>query len=503
MYLLLKRQNIRVMVFRRLLPAALVAVLLVPAGCSVGPSYSRPKILAPEAYKEGKGWKIARPEDNVIRGAWWEVFNDPQLNELEVQVNVSNQDLARAEAQFRQARALVQAARSQYFPTLSAGASYTRAHSSANTGKNTAGALGSSGETFTDLSLPFDVTWEIDFWGKIRRSVEASRASAQASAADLETTRLSLQAELAQDYFQLCTADALKQLLDSTVSDYRYYLQLTKNRYASDVASRGDVLQAETQLKTTEAQAMDVGVQRAQFEHAIAVLIGKAPADFSIPITPLKSVPPPVPAGVPSELLERRPDIAAAERRMAAANAQIGVAVAAFYPNITLSASGGFEASSLAKWLAWPSRFWSVGPAVLETVFEGGLRRALTTQARAAYDGEVAAYRQSVLNAFQEVEDNLAALRILQDEDRVQNDAVTASQQSVTISRNQYKAGIISYLDVVVTQAIALGNKRIAINILGRRMNAAVLLIKALGGGWQSSELPSGDSLDKKPEKQP
>jgi NodT family efflux transporter outer membrane factor (OMF) lipoprotein len=346
-----------------------------------------------------------------------------------------------------------------------------------------------------------NVSWELDLWGRVRRTVEASRATAQASAADLEALRLSIKAALAQDYFQLRSFDAQKQLLDTMVANFRKFLEVTENRYASGVASRADVLQAQTQLKTTEAQAIDIGVQRAQLEHAIAALIGKPAAEFSLLVAPLDTVPPALPVGVPSALLERRPDIAGAERRMAAANAQIGVAEAAYYPTVTLSGVAGFESSDFAKWLNWPSRFWSFGAAISETLFDGGLRGALTDQARAAYDADVAAYRQTVLTGFQEVEDNLAALRILEEEARVQEEAVQAARQSVAVTTNQYRAGTVSALDVVVTQTAALTNERTAIGIAGSRMTASVLLVKALGGGWQASALPSADGPGKNDDK--
>ena len=477
------------------------------ASCTVGPDYVKPTVEVPSTFKEMEEWKVAEPRDDVLRGAWWENFGDPSLNALEEQVNLSNQSVAAAEAQFRLARALVEAARAAYFPTLTIGASFTRSLASANvgggTGTATSGAVSktpakSSGTNtapspVSNFRLPAEAAWEPDLWGRVRRSVEASRASAQASAADLETTRLLVQSELAQDYFQLRTLDSLKQHLDETAAAYRKFLELTKNRYSNGVASRADVLQAEAQLKTTEAQAIDIGVQRAQTEHAIALLVGRPASVFSVAAMPLASVPPVVPAGLPSELLERRPDIASAERHMAAANAQIGVALAAYYPTVTLSASGGFEASSLSKWLSWPSRFWSVGPSITETVFDGGLRRSQTAQARAAYDATVASYRETVLTGFQEVEDNLAALRILEQEAGVQAEAVNASEQSLAVITNQYRAGTVSYLNVLVAQTVALSNQIAAINILGRRMTAAVLLIKALGGGWSTSALPSVD----------
>ena len=460
------------------------------SACTVGPDYVKPTVETPAGYKEMSGWKVAQPRDDVIRGPWWEMFEDPLLNRLEGEVDISNQNLVVAEAQFRQARALVQAARSGYFPTVTAGASLTRSR------RSFSGSSGlSSADTFTDYLLPIDVTWEPDLWGRVRRNVEANRAGAQASAADLASTRLSIQAALAQFYFQLRTLDAQKELLDATVAAFRKSLELTRNRYASGVVSRADVLQAETQLKTTEAQSIDVGVQRAQLEHAVALLVGKPASVFSIPVVPLSTPPPAIPVGVPSELLERRPDIAAAERRAAAASALIGAAEAAYFPTITLSASGGFESSNISHWLTWPSRIWSVGPAISQLVFDGGLRKAQTSQARAAFDANVASYRQTVLTGFQEVEDNLAALRILEEEARVQDDAVKAARQSVILTTNQYKAGTVAYLDVLVTQVAALNNERTAIDILGRRMAACVLLVKALGGGWNVSALPSAEDI--------
>jgi NodT family efflux transporter outer membrane factor (OMF) lipoprotein len=347
----------------------------------------------------------------------------------------------------------------------------------------------SSGGTISDYQLTGSASWEPDLWGRIRRTVEASKASAQASAADLESARLSAQATLAEDYFQLRTLDAQIKLFDDTVSAYRKFLELTQNRYASGVASRADVLQAETQLESIQAQLIDTGATRAQTEHAIALLTGQPASTFSIPGMPIAGLPPSVPVGVPSELLERRPDIAAAERRVASANAQIGVAQAAYFPSLTLSADGGFSGSHLSNWLSWPSRFWSVGAALAETVFDGGLRGALTDEARASYDATVADYRQTVLTAFQEVEDQLAALRILEEEARVQDDAVKSSQKLTEITMNQYKAGTASYLNVITAQAAELSNERASLDILGRRMTASASLIKALGGRWNALSL--------------
>jgi NodT family efflux transporter outer membrane factor (OMF) lipoprotein len=469
----------------------------------VGPDYVRPTAIVPDAYKEGGGWEPARPQDHVPRGAWWEIFGDPQLNALEAQVNISNQNLAVAEAQYREARALVREARASYFPTVTLGVGYARSRQSstlvAPSARTSSGGASSSGGTssnaLSDFQLGLDFSWELDVWGRIRRSVESNRAGAQASAGDLEAARLSFHAELAQNYFQLRTLDAQKQLLDATTAAFAKFLDLTRNRYASGVASQADVVQAQTQLKTTQAQAIDIGVQRAQLEHAIALLLGEAPSTFSLPAAPLAAAPPAIPVGVPSELLERRPDIAAAERRVAAANAQIGVAVAAFFPSVTLNASSGFETSSLAKWFTAASHFWSVGPGISQTVLDGGLRWAQTDFARAAYDATVAAYRQTVLIAFQGVEDNLAALRILAEENNVQDEAVKAAQESVKLTVNQYKAGTVSYLNVITVQTIALADEVTSIQIRGRRIAAAVLLIQAVGGGWNTAELPSAKEV--------
>ncbi len=464
-----------------------VGALLFIAGCTVGPRYVRPPVATPPAYKEMEGWKVAEPRDATLRGAWWELFQDPELTALETQVSVSNQTLAAAEAQVRQARAAVQAARASYYPTLSIGIGVTRSR------QLTLGNGQSTARTITDYSLPLDASWEPDLWGRIRRTVESQQASAQASAADLESARLSAQAALAQSYFTLRELDAQRQLLEATVSAYQKSLELTQNRYAGGVAAKTDVAQAETQLKTAQAQLIDVGVQRAQLEHAIAALIGTPPSTFSLPVAPLGAVPPAIPVGLPSQLLERRPDIASAERRIAAANAQIGVAEAAFFPTLTLSASGGFQSSGLSSWLSWPSRIWAIGPAISQLVFDGGLRRAELAQARAAYDGTVASYRQTVITAFQAVEDNLAALRILTDEAGVQDEAVKAAQESLALTTNQYKAGTVSYLNVIVTQTAALANEGTAVALQGRRMVASVLLIEALGGGWDAASLGAAD----------
>jgi len=476
------------MIFRKIALAAIAGMLAVLSACAaIGPNYVRPAPLPPQtkttmplSYEEADGWRLAQPKDNVLRGNWWEIFVNPELNALEEQVAVANQNVSQAEANYRQAQALVRASRSGYYPSVTGGVSATRARRSSEVG-----GLG----TYNDFLLPIDFSWEIDLWGRVRRTVEASQAGAQASQADLASALLSAQSLLAQDYFQLRTVDAQKKILEDTIEGYQKTLDLTKNRYTGGVASKADVLQAETQLKSTQAQSIDLGVQRAQLSHAMALLVGKPPSAFSIPFAPLVATPPAIPIGVPSDLLERRPDIASAERNVAAANARIGIAEAAFYPNITLSASAGLEAASLAKWLTWPARFWSVGPAVSEVLFDGGLRRAQTEQARAAYDAQVASYRQTVLTGFQEVEDSLAALRVLEEEAQVQQEALAAARQTVDVVTNQYKSGIVSYLNVIVVQVIALSNEQAALNILGRRMAATVTLVKALGGGWDPSAL--------------
>jgi NodT family efflux transporter outer membrane factor (OMF) lipoprotein len=478
----------------RVWPALAVAGAALVAGCTVGPYYVRPPVITPDAYKENADWKIAQPRDDVLRGAWWELFGDPQLNALEGQVSISNQGLMAAEATYRQARALIGQARAAYFPTVNVGLGYARSRSSATLGNGQIGGSIANNPEVSNFQFPLDVAWTPDFWGRVRRAVESGQAGAQASAADVETARLSFQAELAQDYFQLRTLDAQARLLEDTVAAFDTALTLTRNRYVSGVASRVDIVQAETQLKSTQAQLIDLGVARAQTEHAIALLVGQPASSFSIAPAPLDTTPPSIPVGLPSALLERRPDIAGAERRMAAANAQIGVAVAAYYPTVTLSLSAGFQSGSVSQWFTWPSRFFSVGPSITETVYDGGLRRAQTLEARAAYDASVAAYRQTVLTAFQGVEDNLAALRVLEQESRVQDEAVAAAQQSVTLTTNQYKAGTVSYLNVITVQTIALNNQIAAVQILGRRMAAAVLLIQALGGGWSASDLPSANA---------
>jgi NodT family efflux transporter outer membrane factor (OMF) lipoprotein len=465
--------------------ATLLAASMMLAGCAVGPDYVRPTVETPAAFKENQGWKVAQPQDAALRGKWWEAFNDAQLNALEEQVNISNQTLAQAEARFRQASALVRSARAAYFPTVSGSLSSSRSSARTTTQTSTTGAvITSGGGSNSSQTLALDANWELDVWGRIQRNVESNVANAEASAADVEATRLSTQAQLAQNYFLLRTLDAQADILARSLADYARSVQLNQNQYDAGVAARGNVILAQSQFKTTQAQSIDVGVQRAQVEHAIALLVGKPASQFAIAPAPLPTVLPPVPVGVPSTLLERRPDIAGAERRAAAANAQIGVAQAAYFPALTLSASGGFAGSSFADLLSLPNRFWSIGPSLALALFDGGARAAQTDQARANYDLNVATYRQTVLTGFQEVEDNLAALRILEQEAAVQDEAVQLSRQSVALTMNQYKAGIVSYLNVITVQASLLSNERAAADLMNRRLAANVLLVKALGGGW-------------------
>ena len=468
--------------------AVLLAIAVLQlSGCEVGPKYHPPAVQAPPAYKEAGDWKAAQPNDQNLGGTWWTMFQDPQLDALELQVNVSNQNLKAAEAQYRQSRAVLRYSRADYYPTVTAGPSATRMHVSSNRPP-----LSSTfdGVTYNDFVLPFDFSYQADVWGRVRRTVESNREQAQASAADLATVNLSMHADLALEYFQARSLDAEEQLLNSTVKEYEQALQLTQSQFRGGIASEVAVEQATTQLKTVRAQAIDVGVLRAQYEHAVAILIGKPPAEFSLPPLPLTAPPPRIPVGLPSELLERRPDIAAAERRVASANAQIGVAESAYYPSITLGGSGGFESSSITTLLTGPSGLWSLGGSALMTVFDGGRRRAFTDQAIAAHDSQVAAYREDVLTGFQQVEDNLAAVRILEHEATVQDEAVVAAQRSLDLSIKRYKGGVTTYLEVITAQNAALTDEVTAVNILGRRMANTVLLIQALGGGWDRSSLP-------------
>jgi NodT family efflux transporter outer membrane factor (OMF) lipoprotein len=469
--------------YRRATAFGVAAFLM--CGCTVGPKYVRPAAEAPAAYKEtAQNFKEAQPSDQIAKGKWWAVYDDPRLNGLEEQIGVSNQSLKAEEAQFAAARAAVRIARAQSFPTLTGGLS--GGHFSQSPNRPTGNAV----LTYQDYQLPIDASYEPDLWGRVRRLVEANRSEAQATAADLANVLLSLQAELATDYFELRGLDAEKKLLDSTVESYEKALDLTQTRYQGGVATAVDVAQAQTQLESTRATSLDVAVSRAAYEHAIAVLVGKPASTFSLPPLSLETPPPPVPPGVPSDLLERRPDIAAAERRVQEFNAQIGVAKAAYYPNVVLSGGGGFESGSLGTFIQGASGFWTLAGSAAELIFDGGQRRGVTEQARAQYDKSVDTYRQTVLVAFQEVEDNLAALGILQEEAKTEAAAVTAAQRSLDLSTTRYKGGVTNYLEVTTAQSAALSDEVTALDILIRRMNASVLLIKAIGGGWDASQIP-------------
>lgn len=466
---------------------ASVAGTLLFTGCAVGPKYRTPSLPTPPAYKEIGNWKTAQPNDNNLGGNWWEIFQDSELNALEQQINVSNQNLKAAVAQYQQSRAALRYVRADYYPTVTASPSATRERFSNN---RPPASSGFDGLTFNDFVLPLNLSYQVNAWGRVSRNVESFREQAQASAGDLAVVSLSMHAALAVDYFAARTLDAEEKLLQDTVTQYQQAFQLNEDRYEGGLASEVEVEQARTILETTRAQMIDVGVARAQFEHATAVLLGKAPADFTLPPLPLTAPPPPIPVGIPSELLERRPDIAAAERRVASANAQVGLAKAAYYPLVNILGTGGFESGTITTLLQGPSALWSVGASAAVTVFDVGRRRAFNDQAKAAYDSSVAFYRETVLSSFQQVEDNLAALRVLEQEAGVQETAVQAAQRSLDLSNTRYEGGVTSYLEVITAQNAALSDEVTAVNILGRRMASAVLLMEALGGGWNRSGLP-------------
>ncbi|AKL99843.1 efflux transporter outer membrane subunit [Burkholderia pyrrocinia] len=475
---------------RPLSAAVAVATAVLLAGCAVGPDYHRPDTSIPAAFKEAPaGWKVAQPADRADRGPWWAVYNDPQLDALIGKLNASNQTIAQSAAAYRQARALVTEARAAYFPTVGLTASGSRARTPRTSSSSSSFGSGSSGSIGNSYSIGLDASWEPDLWGKVSRTVSAQRAGEAAAAADLANARLSQQALLAQTYFQLRTSDALQKLLDDTVKSYAQSLKLTQNQYAQGVAARADVIQAQTQLQSAQAASIDNGVARAQFEHAIATLIGEPASTFSLPPNPLAAEPPITPVDVPSALLERRPDIAAAERRAASANEQIGVAISAFFPTLTLSATGGFQSSVWSQLFTLPARFWTVGPQLAATLFDAGLRAAQTDAARATYDQDVAAYRLAVLTAFQDVEDNLASQRILAQEIDVQRQAVDSAEHALAIVTNQYKAGTVAYLNVLTAQTTAFTAQQKLTTIAGQRMVSSVGLVKALGGGWDASDM--------------
>jgi NodT family efflux transporter outer membrane factor (OMF) lipoprotein len=488
------------------LSMALLCGLL--AGCNVGPKYAPPTMTAPAVYKESpdqfkesQEWTVAQPQDAALRGKWWEIYNEPELNALEDQLNIDNQNIRQAFENFMEARALVREARSQYFPTVSIGGSYTRSQSSSTVGSASSGgasgiAPGKQSQTF---ALPADVSWEPDLWGKVRNTVRASQYSAQLSAADLESERLTEQASLAEYYFEIHGQDALQKLLDDTVQADKNAVDSEKARYETGVDDQISLVEAQTQLAGAQSAAINLGIARAQFEHAIAMLIGKQASDFSIPVRPFTAAPPPIPVGLPSQLLERRPDVAGAERSMAAANAQIGVARAAYYPALTISGSGGVESSAIKNLLDSASRFWSVGPSLSETVYDGGLRRATVSQYIATYNANLATYRQSVITAFQQVEDYLAAVRILSQQIQRQREAVASSQTFLKLEQGRYDLGIDPYIDVMTAETTLLSNQQSLTNLQIQEMTASVELIQALGGGWDRSQLPTPEQVTVKP----
>jgi NodT family efflux transporter outer membrane factor (OMF) lipoprotein len=499
--------NNRTLKIKALLSAATLAAITL-AGCTVGPKYHAPTATVqppPATYKESPAqfadsgdWKVAQPQDAMLHGKWWEIFNDAELNALEDQLNVNNQNIKQAFENFMEARTLVAQARSQLFPTIGTTPSYTRTRTSANLGggSSSAGSGGTGTTTAPQLqtqvfSLPAAVSWEPDLWGKVRNTIHEAQYNAQLSAADLENERLTEQASLAVFFFELRGQDALQKIFDETVEADKKSVDLSRARYETGVDDEISLVQAENALQTAQSEGTDLGIARAQFEHAIAVLIGVNPSSFSIPVKPLNAAPPVIPVGVPSQLLERRPDIAASERSMAAANSQIGIAVAAYYPNLTLSAEGGFESSAIKNLLAWPSRFWSVGPSLSETIFDAGLRRATVQQFIALYNADVAGYRQTVLTAFQQVEDSMATVRILSKQIQQQIEAEKSAERYLELAKARYFTGVDTYLNVLVAQTTLLSDQQTLASLRTEAMTASVQLIEALGGGWDLSQLPT------------
>ena len=473
------------------LTAAAMSIFLV--SCSIGPQYTKPTVPAapayseqpPQQFQESQGWTTAQPSDAMVKGKWWQIFNDAELNSLEEQVGPANLSLKIAEANYREAQSNIQFQRSFRFPTVSVGPSISRNRISSNN------PTGAQGLQYGNFELPITASYDADLWGRIRKSIAAAREQAQGSAADLENVKLELQTELASYYFTIRGLDSQKRLLDDTVVVYQKAYDLTNNRYNGGVASKVEVAQSTTQLKQTQAQEIDLGVQRAQLVHAIAVLTGRVPEGFQVSLAELTNTVPVIPVGVPSQLLERRPDIAATERQVAAANEQIGIAKTAFYPDLVIAAQGGLQAGSIVNWFTWPSRFWAVGPQLAQTIFDAGQRRSQVNISQAAYDAMIANYRQTSLTAFQEVEDNLSALRILEQEAAKQHEATQAAENSQQLSMNRYKGGLVTYLEVITAQSIALSNERTEVDLMQRRMDASVQLVRALGGGWDISKLPT------------
>src|SRR5271170_673047 len=503
------------------LAAALLSLLL--SGCVVGPKYHAPApdVSAP-SYKETPSesketgdWTVAQPSDAMLRGKWWEIFNDPELNALEDQLDINNQNIKQFFENFMEARAIVREARSQYYPTLSVGPAITESRTSANLRGSSNNSTGSSGTgtgtgsgttTSTNLqstlyTLPLEATWMPDLWGKVRNTVRQAQYAAQVSAADLENERLTEQASLAEYFFEIRGQDRLQTIYDDTVAADQKAYDLTRSLYETGIDDEISVVEAETTLRSAQAGATNVGVARAQYEHAIAVLLGQTASNFSIPVKPMTVAPPPIPVGVPSELLERRPDVAAAERTMAEANAAIGIAYAAYYPNLTLTGAAGFESSSFSKWLSWPSRFWSVGASIPETIFDAGLRRATVQQNVAIYNADLAAYRQTVLTAFQQVEDSLAEVRILSREVLQEQQAVNSAQTNLKLEQARYDTGVDPYVDVLIAQTTVLADQQTLNGLQVQQMTSSVVLVEALGGGWDRSQLPSPKQVTQKPNK--
>ncbi|NRH29996.1 efflux transporter outer membrane subunit [Pseudomonas sp. MS19] len=481
---------------------SLLTLSLALSACAIGPDYERPEINTPAQFKQAVGWKAATPSDAYSRGEWWQIYADAELNQLVGRLNVSNQNLAASEAQYRQAQALVRGARASFYPTIGAGVGLTRAgQGGGDSALSTSDGISVSGGNAATISKTHSATlnaaWELDIWGKLRRQLESSKAGFEASAADLAALKLSLQAELVQTYLQMRVLDEQQRLLDQTVSAYARALKLTQNQYNAGIVPKSDVSQALTQLKSTEAQAIDLKWQRAQLEHAIAVLVGVTPSELSI-ASRENAVPqlPMVPTVMPSQLLERRPDVAASERRVMSANADIGVAEAAWFPDLTISGSGGYRSSSYADWFTMPNRFWSIGPQLAVTLFDAGARSAEVDRSEAVYDQTVAQYRQTVLDSFREVEDYLVQLRVMEQESVVQQQALDAARHALRSLENQYKAGTVDYNSVVTVQATALNNERNNLTLLGSRLTASVQLIAALGGGWQVEQLQAEQNAE-------
>jgi len=518
---LLARQNVMKILTRKLIllirkngttRLCAAALLFFLSGCVVGPKYHPPATQAPAPYKESptnfkdnEGWTVAQPADAKLRGKWWEIFNDPELNALEDQLDINNQNIKQYFENLMAARAVVREARSQYFPTLTVAPSVTHSRASADVGANTTntGGTGTSSPQLqsTLYSLPLEASWEPDLWGKVRNTVRQAQYAAQVSAADLENERLTEQASLAEYFFELRGQDQLQKLYDDTVvADQKEY-ELTRSLYETGIDDQISVVEAEATLRSVQAGATNVGVARAQYEHAIAVLLGQTASNFSVPVKPMTVAPPPIPVGVPSELLERRPDVAAAERTMAEANAAIGIAYAAYYPNLTLTGSAGFESSSFSKWLSWPSRFWSVGASIPETIFDAGLRRATVQQNVATYNADLASYRQTVLSAFQQVEDSLAEVRILSKEIQQEQQAVDSAQTFLKLEQARYDTGVDPYIDVLIAQTTVLSDQQTLNGLQVQQMTFSVALVEALGGGWDRSQLPTTQQVTQKPAK--